>query len=112
MQISATTFVNDHRASFERIAPHFAPPGTKDQPSPEPKVSSKSDAESIERVKAVLAEHDISLRFSKDPATKALIVQLVDDKTGEEIRQFPSEVSLKLAANFLKLQGNFINATN
>ena len=65
--------------------------------------------EKLAKLQALLAEHNISLKFRQDDQTHAVIVELVDGTTGEAIRQFPSEVSLKLAASFTKLQGVFIN---
>ncbi len=111
MQVNAGTFLNDHRAALEQIAPHFAPSAHKDRTPLDIKVRDNSEAASIDKIKAILEEHNISLQFSTDTITHAVVVKLVDEKTGEAIRQFPTEVSLRLAANFLRLQGHFINAT-
>ena len=78
-------------------------------PAVETHVPGTVDAEDLIRLQNGLGEHNISLKFSKDETTKALVVELIDDKTGEEIRQFPTEVSLKLAATFIKLQGQFVD---
>lgn len=61
------------------------------------------------KLKAVLAQRNISLKFSRDEATKQVVVEMIDQKTGEAVRQFPTEVSLSLAANFMRLQGVFLN---
>ena len=74
-------------------------------------VPATESADELVRLKANLAEHNISLKFSQDETTKSVVVEMIDDKTGEEVNQFPSEVSLKLAANFIRLQGQFINRT-
>lgn len=63
----------------------------------------------IAKLQSELSRHAISLRFSRDDATNHLVVQMIDDKTGDAIRQFPTEVSLSLAANFMKLQGVFVD---
>ena len=63
----------------------------------------------LAKVKSVLAAHDINLKFSQDQDTNQIVVELVDANTGEEIRQYPSEVSLKLAAISEKIQGRFID---
>jgi uncharacterized FlaG/YvyC family protein len=34
---------------------------------------------------------------------------MIDEKTGDAIRQFPTEVSLSLTANFMKLRGVFLD---
>ena len=67
------------------------------------------DKHEVAKLQTALAEHDISLKFSKDEATNDLVVELIDQKTGEAIRQFPTAVSLSLAATFQKLQGVFID---
>ncbi len=72
----------------------------------EPKVDK---TENIETLKNIFAEHKITLKFSQDLETKQLVVELVDDKTGEAVRQIPSQISLKLAAIFVKMQGQFVD---
>lgn len=68
-------------------------------------------AENLKKLQDILAENNITLKFRQDTETKALVVELVDDKTGEAIRQIPSEISLKLAAVYVKMQGQFIDHT-
>lgn len=63
----------------------------------------------LAKIQAVFAEHNIDLKFSQDQDTDQIVVELVDASTGEEIRQTPSEVSLKLAAITEKIQGHFID---
>jgi uncharacterized FlaG/YvyC family protein len=63
----------------------------------------------LEQLKSVLAENKITLQFSQDTETKQLVVKLVDDVTGEAIRQIPTEISLKLSAVFVKLKGQFVD---
>ncbi|MFM9904733.1 MAG: flagellar protein FlaG [Pyrinomonadaceae bacterium] len=81
----------------------------KAPPVKERKLAGPVESEEIAKLKSSLAEHNIELKFSKDDETNALVVQLIDEKTGESIQQFPSDVSLKLAANFIKPQGHFID---
>ncbi len=71
--------------------------------------SKKTDNSEIKELRKSLAEQNIALKFSRDQDTKILVVELVDNKTGEAILQLPSKVSLKLAAENAKLQGLFIN---
>lgn len=70
-----------------------------------------TQTEKLTKLKNLLAEHNINLEFSRDEATNELVIKMVDDKTGEAIRQFPSEVSLKLAAAYSKIQGQFLDQT-
>lgn len=67
------------------------------------------DSQEIAKLETALAQHDISLKFSQDETTNRVVVQMIDGRTGEAIRQFPTEVSLSLAANFMKLQGVFLD---
>lgn len=93
------------------------PPTTADKGTAKPREAraalpatrTGADPRDLQRLERALAQHDIALRFSKDEATNNVVVQMVDEKTGEMIRQFPTEVSLSLAANFLRLQGVFLN---
>ncbi|MFT3743018.1 MAG: flagellar protein FlaG [Pyrinomonadaceae bacterium] len=85
-------------------------PKVKAEKAPEPKqVESGINTPELAKLKAALSEHNISLKFSRDDATKRIVVEMIDQKTGDAIRQFPTEVSLSLAANFMKLQGVFLN---
>jgi uncharacterized FlaG/YvyC family protein len=59
-------------------------------------------------LKETLAQHEISLKISKDENTGQIVVKLIDDKTGEEVQQFPTEASLKLSEIFTKIQGQFV----
>ena len=60
----------------------------------------------LNELKKVLAEHDITINYRHDDDSNRLVITLVDDKTGEAIRQIPSEVSLKLSA---QIQGMFFD---
>lgn len=50
-----------------------------------------------------------SLKFSRDQQTNELVVELVNNQTGESVRQIPSEVSLKLSAIYAQMQGKLVN---
>lgn len=65
--------------------------------------------ENLDQLKNILAENNINLEFSQDFETKQLVVKLVDNVTGEAIRQLPTEISLKLAAVFVKMKGQFVD---
>ncbi len=60
-------------------------------------------------VKNQPVETQTSLKFTLDQQTKQLVVELVNNKTGEAIRQSPSEVSLKLTAIYAGIQGKLVN---
>ena len=69
----------------------------------------KKENESLKELQNALTEHDITLSYSRDDETNQLVIKLIDDKTGESLQQFPSEVSLKLAAVYSRLQGQFVD---
>jgi uncharacterized FlaG/YvyC family protein len=111
MQINALTFNSDfsqpinQKAEFSKEA--------KATESKTPPIEKKADrTEDLTKLKTALAEHDLTLKFSQDAETNQLVVELIDEKTGEAIRQMPSEVSLKLAADFVKMQGQFVDETD
>ena len=68
-------------------------------------------AEKLAELQKSFAAHDIQLKFSRDEKTKTLVVEMIDEQTGEAVRQIPNDVSLKLAAEIGKLQGKIINRT-
>lgn len=68
-------------------------------------------AEKLAELQKSFAAHDIQLKFSRDEKTKTLVVEMIDGQTGEAVRKIPNDVSLKLAAEIGKLQGNIINRT-
>lgn len=81
------------------------PPKTE-KPLPEKRVEQSED---FVKLKNALEKHDIALRFSRDGETNELVVQMIDEKSGEEIRQIPTKVSLSLAAEFVRMQGQFVD---
>lgn len=90
--------------------PDKKPESKKPQPIEIPPLADESKADDeISKLQSVLAENNISLDFSRDEQTDQIVVKLVNDATGEKLRQFPSEVSLKLSAVYAKLQGQFVD---
>lgn len=74
-----------------------------------PQKGNIEQTEKFQELQSLLEEHNISLSFTHDDETNEIVVKMIDNKTGEAINQFPSEVSLKLATVFAKLQGQFVN---
>jgi flagellar protein FlaG len=62
-----------------------------------------------QELKAALQQHNLALNFSRDAKSGAIIVRLIDQQTGEIVRQVPSDVSLKLAEAFAAFQRHFVN---
>ena len=108
MQIINSIQPTEFPVSFEKPTEKVEKPEVKIQ-NDTPKKESRDDSEKLQELKSVLDENNISLSFSRDEETKALVVKLVDKITGEAIIQIPTEVSLKLTAVNAKLQGNFLD---
>ena len=108
MEINSLITLLEHNLTARPVAEKSENPPTKNSENisfePQP-----PQLEKLAKLQGALAEHNISLKIRQDDQTHAVIVELVDSTTGEAIRQFPSEVSLKLAASFTKLQGVFVN---
>jgi flagellar protein FlaG len=62
-----------------------------------------------QQIQEAIQDTNISLNFSRDEESGAIVVKWVDQLSGEAIQQFPSEVALRLAAALGKLQGQFFN---
>ena len=86
-----------------------------DLPMVEEKIAKSVDEkatfeERIGELENVFAENNLSLKFRQDRETGHLVVEIIDNETGEAIRQTPSEVSLQLRKVFGKVQGQFMDA--
>lgn len=56
-----------------------------------------------------LATYNVSLQFSRDQDTGAIVVKLFDATSGEQLRQIPDAAALKLSTEFEKLQGRLFS---
>ena len=64
--------------------------------------------EAIEVLNETLASKDRSIRFRVDETIDRSIITVVDEKTGEVVRQLPSEEMLQVAHNIESLKGILI----
>ncbi|MCD9184970.1 MAG: flagellar protein FlaG [Pyrinomonadaceae bacterium] len=104
-----TEFSSPVRQNAEKIAENKP---QDEQPKVNVKIENEENApkeENLQKLKDVFSESNITLKYSRDDETKALVVEMVDGTTGEAVLQIPSEVSLKLAALFVKTQGQFVD---
>jgi flagellar protein FlaG len=62
-----------------------------------------------QQIQEAIQDTNISLNFSRDEESGAIVVKWVDQLSGEAIQQIPSETALRLAAALGKLQGQFFN---
>ena len=56
--------------------------------------------ETVSYANKAMQSLDRSLSFSVDEGTERVVVKVIDDSTGEIVRQIPPEAILKLAAHF------------
>lgn len=109
MQVNATVPFADFNPTLQQSVERPKDEVKREKPKAEQIKPKIENNESLEQLKSVLAENKITLQFSQDSETKQLVVKLVDDVTGEAIRQIPSEISLKLSAVFVKMRGQFVD---
>ncbi len=53
--------------------------------------------ELAKNIKGLLGNDDLSIEFSRDKELNKLILKIIDKKTEELIKQFPPEITLKIA---------------
>jgi flagellar protein FlaG len=74
-----------------------------------PAETSKELAEAMEAVEIMMNVRNRSIQFVKDESSGANVVKVIDDNTGEVIRQLPSEELLGFMRNLTKMLGNFLD---
>jgi uncharacterized FlaG/YvyC family protein len=65
--------------------------------------------EAVDAFNRELKGSDIILKFSLDDESGGVVVQIVNQTTGETLRQFPSAEMLHLSATLGKLQGKLFS---
>lgn len=65
--------------------------------------------EAINKANRALEVASMSFRFAYDDATKQIVVSVLDDNTGQVIRQVPSPEQLSIAARLRAVDGLFLN---
>lgn len=74
-----------------------------------PKISLPPDPdlkETLRSLEEAAKPYNIALNFSRDDETGTIVIKLVDQTSGETVKQIPSEVQLHLSASLGKLQEN------
>jgi flagellar protein FlaG len=80
------------------------------EPVPQQPPSKEQVQKAIEAMKPMIdAKAPNSLSFSVDDSTGRTIVRISDAKTGEMIRQIPSEELLAIARSLDRMQGMLLN---
>ena len=92
---------------------------TTSKPTPPPKRVKQEGEESKEYDKEVIEIHRVlqenlkidnfKLNFSVDKETRTIVVRVIDDETGEVIREIPPSEILAIAEEMEKLKGILFN---
>lgn len=64
--------------------------------------------ESLDNVNRLLQQANIDLQFSIDRESQRTVVKLMDSKTGEVIRQYPSEAALAISRSIGRIQNGML----
>lgn len=65
--------------------------------------------EAIDAFNKAAEPFDIALKFSRDDKTGRVIIEMLDQSTGETLRQIPDATALRLSAMLGRLQGLLVN---
>ena len=93
------------------VAPVMPQPRETDK-TPPGQASKEAETEvdrAIEAVEVMMVLRERSVKFEKDDSTGTNVIKIVDDKTGEVIRQMPAEELLNFMRNLTKMLGNFLD---
>jgi flagellar protein FlaG len=81
----------------------------KDHPAPVPQQAGVHASASVDKAVSMANERmkiaSTSIRFSKDEESGRTVIKMVDQKTNQVIRQFPTEEMLRITHALDKLQG-------
>jgi flagellar protein FlaG len=82
------------------------PDSTPGTPEPTPEA-----AEALDVLSESLRRTPFEARFSIDRDTNKVVIEFVERKSGDVIRQFPSEEALRISRSLDKLQGLLVHQT-
>jgi uncharacterized FlaG/YvyC family protein len=98
--IAATLVLPEHRAENH----------AKVQPKQQSETTATEEqSKALADIAQVIEPFKIALKFSKDDETGRIVVEMIDQDSGETIQQLPTKVSLHVSAVLSKLQGKFVN---
>ena len=66
-------------------------------------------AKAIQTIDLMMEVRERSVQFERDQAAGKDVIKIVDDETGEVIRQMPPEELLSFMRNLTKMLGNFLD---
>ena len=92
--------------------PPVSPSGTDNTTRPtdqDPKDIEREIDKAIDTVEIMMELRERSVQFERDETTGTEIIKIVDDRTGEVIRQMPPQELLNFMRNLTKMLGNFLD---
>jgi flagellar protein FlaG len=75
----------------------------------EPAANQKEIQKAIEQIQVMMEVRDRSISFKQDRQTGTDIIKIMDDKTGDVIRQMPSEELLTFMKNLTRMLGALVD---
>ena len=90
-----------------------ASPGKSQTHAPNAPLGESTDRAETRRALQELAQaiepFNISLKFTRDEETGTIVIQMINEQSGETLKQIPNQASLHVAATLSKLQGKLFN---
>jgi flagellar protein FlaG len=94
--VNSTWFAND--GGSPAVAAPRNEPAPVPQPAPELRKPSIAELESaVRELNQSMKANNSNLAFTIDPDTQETVVRVMDSKTGEVIKQFPSKEAIAIA---------------
>ncbi len=112
LQLNAASSVGVDKSKAVHLIGEKQPvsPGTKQAGDASALPSDEVDVEKrAHALKEAIEPFNISLKFSRDADSGTMILQMIDQSTGETLRQIPDSLSLQLSATLGKLQGQIFS---
>ena len=92
------------------VSPFSRDAQAKEVQSSESVASSREDLEkAIEDVQIMMELRNRSVTFSRDEEAGAEVIKVIDSKSGDVIRQMPSEELLTFMRNLTRMLGTFVS---
>ena len=92
----------------ERRQAYIKDPATADQQEDDSSANAIQPEELLKNIKALTENGVYSVRFEVDEMTHDLVINLIDQDTGEVIRQVPSDEILGTRKLLAELRGNIV----
>jgi flagellar protein FlaG len=72
-------------------------------------IGMKETDKALRELDQAVEAFNVSLKFTRDEETGTIVVEVIDQRSGETLSQFPNGAMLQLAATLSKLQGKIFD---